>query len=489
MQRIIVTIAMVAIATSAADCAENAARRLDGSALTSAQIDATVSRLMHAAEVPGVALAILNDNKVASVHAFGLRDKEKRLPLTADSVMSAASFTKVAFAYMVLELVDKGVLTLDKPVYQYLPKPLPEYPNYKDLASDPRYQKLTARMLLSHSSGFPNWRWFEDDRKLKIHFEPGSRYAYSGEGIDLLQLIVETVTRTPLEDLMQAHIFRPFGMTRTSMVWQDQFESDYANGYDEYGRSLGPQKRTKADAAGSMLTTIGDFGRFMQAVMAGKGLRPQTRHEMLSAQVQIVSKHEFPTFENQTSDENKRIRLSYGLGWGLYWTQPYGPAFFKEGHDDSWRNYTVCFDQKKTGIVIMTNSGNGEGIYKELLESLLKNTFTPIEWEGFTPYNQLPPRTPLPQHKEVRVDSKTLDKYAGRYGEPPQLVLTVRREGDHLSVQENEEPKQDIFAESNLQFFSKTADDVITFEIDSKGQVTKMILHTGGKEIPIKRLD
>ena len=463
-------------------------KRLDGSSIKPVEIDETVMRLMKAAEVPGVGLALFNDGKIAYLKAYGVRAKEENLPLTADSVMSGASFTKVAFACLVLQLADKSTLDLNKPVYQYLPKPLPEYPNYEDLANDLRYKHITARMLLSHTSGFPNWRAFEDDRKLKIHFEPGSRYAYSGEGIDLLQLVVEAITKQPLEQLMQEHVFQPFGMTRTSMVWQDRFENDYANGYDEYGRSLGPQKRLKADAAGSLLTTPHDFAAFMQAVMAGKGLSKEMREEMLRAQIQILSKHEFPTLENETTDENKPIRLSYGLGWGLYWT-PYGEAFFKEGHDDSWRNYTVCFDKQGTGILIMTNSGNGEGIYKALLESLLKNTFTPIVWEGFTPYDQLPPRAPLKQHTEVRVPAEILEKYVGRYGEPPNLILVIRREGDHLSIQENDEPKQDLFAESEREFFSKVADDALTFETDSHGRVTRMVLHTGGRDIPINRID
>jgi CubicO group peptidase (beta-lactamase class C family) len=145
--------------------------------------------------------------------------------------------------------------------------------------------------------------------------------------------------------------------------------SGFANGYDEYGRSLGPDKRTTADAAGSMQTTIRDFTRFMQAVMTGRGLRSETREQMLSPQIRILSKHEFPTLEGTTTQENQSIRLSYGLGWGLYWTS-YGNAFFKEGHDVGWRNYTVRFEKAKTGIVIMTNSGNGEGICKGLLEGL-----------------------------------------------------------------------------------------------------------------------
>ncbi len=377
-----VTVAIAAVDSPNA----SSVKRLDGSSISASEIDATVTRLMRAAKVTGVGLAILNDRKIVYLKSYGFRDKEKALPLTPDSVMSGASLTKVAFADMVMQLVQEHRLELDKPVYQYFPKPLPEYPEYKDLAGDDRYKKITSRMLLSHTSGFPNWRWLTDDKKLTIYFEPGSRFAYSGEGLALLQLAVEAVMNKPLGDLMRERVFQPMGMDRTSMVWEQTFEDNYANGYDEEERSLGPQRQKRAVAAGSMLTTPRDFARFIQGVMNGAGLRTETRETMLSPQIQILSKHEFPPLSAETTDENKSIRLSYGLGWGLYWT-PHGKAFFKEGHDDGWRNYTVCFDNAKTGILIMTNSSNGEGIYKELLETLLKNSYTPIEWEGFTPYN------------------------------------------------------------------------------------------------------
>lgn len=252
-------------------------KRLDGSTITQSEIDQTVTRMMKGAEVPGVGLALLNDGKIVYLRGYGLRDKEKNLPFAADTVMPGASLSKVAFAYLVLQLVDEGRLDLDKPVYQYLKKPLPEYSNYKDLAGDPRYKLITLRMLLSHTSGFPNWRWFEDDKRLQIHFEPGSRFAYSGEGIDLLQVVVEAATNEDLEDLMQKYVFKSFEMARTSMLWEDRFENDYADGYDEDGRSLGAQKRKRADAAGSMQTTIGDFSRFVQGVMQGKRLKK--KHE------------------------------------------------------------------------------------------------------------------------------------------------------------------------------------------------------------------
>jgi len=481
-------LAAVSVSGSAASEGQGSINRLDGARISPAEIDATVERPMRAAEVTGVAITIFKGGRPAYVKTYGLRDKEKNLPLTPDTILSAASFTKVAFAYLVMQLVGEGALDLDKPVYQYLPKALPEYPAYADLAGDARYKKITARMLLSHTAGFPNFRWLNDDHKLNINFEPGTRYAYSGEGVELLQLIVETVTKKPLEELMQQRVFRPLGMTRTSMVWQAAFEDNFANGYDEYGRSLGPERRPDAAAAGSMQTTLNDFTRFMQAVIEGRGLTAKARELMLSPQISITSKHQFPTLENIATDQNKPIRLSYGLGWGLYWS-PYGKAFFKEGHAEGFRNYTVIFDQPKTGIIIMTNSSSGEGIFQELLDALLKDTFTPIEWEGYTPYNLLPPRPPLKVHHEVSVAAPVLDRYVGRYGEPPNLILVVRREGDHLSIQENDEPPEDAFPESDTQFFSKNSDDEISFALDAQKRVTQMVIRTGGRNIPIKRID
>jgi CubicO group peptidase (beta-lactamase class C family) len=461
-------------------------RRLDGSSISPAEIDRTVSRLMVAADVPGVGISLINGGKVVYLRAYGLRDVQEKLPLTADSVLAAASFTKVVFAYLAMQLFESGRLDLDKPVQEYLPKPLPDYPGYRDLAKDLRYKKITAKMLLSHTSGFPNFRWLNDDHKLNINFEPGSRYAYSGEGIQLLQLVIETITGKPLKDLMQERVFGPLHMSRTSMISEERFENDYANGYDEWGRSLGHQQRKSAAAAGSMQTTLRDFTVFMQAVIEGKGLRGSTRELMLTPQIRILSKHQFPTLETATGDANKSIRLSYGLGWGLYWS-PYGKAFFKEGHDEGFRNYAVAFDKPRDGIVIMTNSSNGEGIFKGILEALQGNTFTPIEWEGFTPYDELPPREPLPSHTEVVLDPSLLDRLAGRYAIPPDLILTVTRTGNHLLLQENNEAPGELFPEAELRFFSKTSDDVVTFDLDGQGRVVRLVIHTGGRSIPVQR--
>jgi CubicO group peptidase (beta-lactamase class C family) len=364
----------------------SAVQRLDGTSISAAEIDATVARVMRAAKVTGLGLAILNDGKVVYLKGYGQRDIAGSKPLTPDSIMSAASFSKVAFAYLVMQLVQAGVINLDKPAYEYLGKPLPEVSGYSDLAGDDRWKTITPRMLLEHTSGFPNWRRFTDDHKLRIYFDPGTRFAYSGEGIALLQRVVEAATHRSLEDLMQEKVFKPIGMSRSSMTWHLEYEENHADGYDENQKSLGPQRRLRADAAGSMKTTPRDFALFLQAVANGQGLRKETLDQMLSPQTRITSKHQFPTLSREDTHENDGIRLSYGLGWGLYFT-PQGEAFFKEGHDDGWRNYCVYFREPKIGMVIMTNSSNGENIYDELLQTLQQNHFTPVEWEGFTPYS------------------------------------------------------------------------------------------------------
>src|SRR5579864_8086404 len=135
----------------------------------------------------------------------------------------------------------------------------------------------------------------------------------------------------------------------------------------------------------------------------------------------------------------------------------------------------------------MTNSSNGEGIFKYLLETLLKNTFTPIEWEGFTPYDKLPPRPPLKQNKRATLEPAVLEKYVGRYSDPvhfPNVVLTIRREGDHLSVQVNDEPKQELLAETVTDFYSASSDDEYTFSADG----SKIVLHADGKDIPFPKV-
>lgn len=395
-----VVVLFIQILTSPMIAEQAKINRPDGRALAAPEIDSAVTKLMQDAHISGTGIAIFHGGKIVYLKTYGFRDTEKELPLTPDSVMTSASLSKAAFATAVMHLTQNHLLDLDKPITQYLPKPLPEYPQYADLQGDDRWKKITLRILLSHTSGFPNWRSFENDRKLRIHFEPGTRYAYSGEGIVLAQLVVETVTGKPVQAVMQEQIFTPVQMTRTSMVWEPRFESDFANGYDEYGRSLGPERRTRADAAGSMQITLRDYANFLSALMRGKILNTRVGDVMFSPQITIHSAHQFPSLADATTTANDDIRLRYGLGWGLY-SSPYGKAFFKEGHDEGWRHLALCFRQHGDGILILTNSSNGEGVFKPLIDTLLGPTLFPFDWEGYTPYNLLPPLPKLKEHKTV----------------------------------------------------------------------------------------
>jgi CubicO group peptidase (beta-lactamase class C family) len=144
----------------------------------------------------------------------------------------------------------------------------------------------------------------------------------------LAQTVVETVTKKSVNQLMNQYIYQPLRMTRSSLVWENRFENDYANGYDEQGKSLGPERRRDGDAAGSMQTTLRDYARLVQAMLCGTTPEMRVRELMMSPQIPIVSKHEFPSLSEETTTENQAIRLSYGLGWGLYWTDD-GKVSFK----------------------------------------------------------------------------------------------------------------------------------------------------------------
>ena len=155
----------VAVEVASAFAGQTAVVRPDGSAITAAQIDQSAHRLMQSAHVTGAGIAIFHRGKIEYLKTLWSTGRETGSPLTEDTVMTSASLSKAAFATVVVRLVQSHILDLDKPIDEYLPKPLPTYPQYADLQGDDRWKRLTLRILFSHTSGFPNWRAFEDDRK------------------------------------------------------------------------------------------------------------------------------------------------------------------------------------------------------------------------------------------------------------------------------------------------------------------------------------
>lgn len=358
-------------------------QKADGNYISTTYIDSLVKKLMNTGQVTGLELAIIDHNGIVYLNSYGYKNKAKQELNDTATCFYAASLAKSLFAFMVMQLVDEGKIDLDKPLYEYLPKPISEYENYKELAGDDQWKLITARNCLDHTTGFPNWRQLNPhgNNKLEIFFKPGGRFAYSGEGIYLLQMVIETITGQTLEVLAREKIFQPFGMYRTSFLWQPAFETDYAVGHDRKEDTLHKRRSGSANAAGSMETTIADYARFLLAVMQGKEISQKSWQEMFSPQIRINSKAQFPSLRTDTTNKNNNIQLSYGLGWGLFNT-PYGRAFFKEGHDDGWGHYAIGIPEKQIAVLIMSNSSNGESIFTKLVEKITGVTI-PWKWEGY----------------------------------------------------------------------------------------------------------
>jgi CubicO group peptidase (beta-lactamase class C family) len=358
-----------------------------------AAIDAEVGKIMSRTKANGMAVAVIDGGKVGHVQAYGIRNA-RREPLTTDTVMYGASITKTVFAYTVLQLVDQGKLKLDTPLRDYLDKPLPSYgphpvfPDkygpYKDLAGDPRWEKITARMVLTHSTGFSNFWFIEPDQKLRIHFEPGERYSYSGEGFILLQFAIENGRKAQglgldVGDLTNA-IFGRLGMTRTSLVWRDDFKSNLADGWNDKGQPQEHDARSKVRAAGSMDTTISDLAKFAAALARRDGLSAASRAEMTRPRLHIKTAHQFPIFGQDLPAARQRKDLHAGLGV-IVFDGPQGRGFFKGGHDGQTANTMVCVEGRQRCVVILSNDVRSEAGFAELVRFILGDTGVPFDWE------------------------------------------------------------------------------------------------------------
>jgi CubicO group peptidase (beta-lactamase class C family) len=237
-------------------------------------------------------------------------------------------------------------------------------------------------MCLSHTTGLPNWRWIEPDRKLKFKSDPGERYSYSGEGMFLLQLVLEEVSDKNYEQLALERIFTPLKLNTSSYVWQRGYEGHYAVGHDAVGNSVGIRKDNVPNAAGSLSTTLEEFTQYFNVVLS----QTEDRYMIMTTKnVSIPFKQQFGPEAFIETHDNDSIELGYGLGFGVYNT-PFGRAFFKEGHDDGWQHYAVGFPDRKAALVLMSNSDNAEGIFKELIEFTMGNSYTPWYWENYIPF-------------------------------------------------------------------------------------------------------
>jgi CubicO group peptidase (beta-lactamase class C family) len=350
-----------------------------------ARIDAQVKEGMERVGSQGLAIALIDDGKVTLVKSWGKRNSAGD-PLTTDTVMYGASLTKMVFGYFVAQLADEGKIDLDTSIANYLPKPLPEYVGegekfapYEHLAGDERWRTLTPRTLLNHASGFANFYWLNDDERLKFHFDPGTRYAYSGDGINLLQFVIERGLGLDVEAEMQRRFFVPLNMKNSSLIWQPHFAANLADGWKEDGSIEPHDERSKVRAAGSMDTSIADLAKLVAAYARGDGLTEKSRDAMVAPQLTIRSRSQFPTLV-PPPDAPVHANLSAALGT-LSFDGPQGRGFQKGGHNDSTGNTLVCLEKGRRCVLFLSNDVRSEALYPALVASMLGKTGFPWKWE------------------------------------------------------------------------------------------------------------
>jgi CubicO group peptidase (beta-lactamase class C family) len=325
-------------------------------------------RLIKTVEIPGASMAVIRDGKVDWVGAAGVIAPGSTIPVRTDTVFRAASLTKPVFAYIVFRLVDRGVIDLDAPLATYIPYPRVEH--------DERHKKITARRVLSHTTGLPNWAWGQDH--IPFRFTPGEAWGYSGEGFVYLQKAVEKLTAMPLADLARREVFDPLGMTRSRLVWDPALEGNTVSGVTPQGRIEPLPRLAEANAAGSLLTTAEDYSRFLTAFLEGRGLKPESRKAMLEPQMQVQSKWGEP-------ESPKQPGVFWGLGWGL--EQAKGvDTFWHWGHEDAWRAFVVVRRDGKAGFVYFANSHEGLSIVKALSDLVIGDPRPSLAW--FSHYEQ-----------------------------------------------------------------------------------------------------
>jgi len=374
MRRYFALIVILVILTANSSRAQDSAN--------SEQLSKLIVNLVHSAEVPGLSIATIEGGKIGWIGSFGVKDTKTAGKVDPQTVFPAASLSKVVFAYAVLKLVDEGKLDLDAPLSKYVPA---------YVQNDDRVNLITARHVLTHRTGFPNWR--PSGKPLVLHFNPGERYSYSGEGFVYLQRAVETIVGRPLDGFMQQSVFRPLGMTNSSYLWQERYEALAVAGHTEAGISTRLGKTVEGAspinggggpaAASTLLTTAEDYAKFVIAVMNGTGLKPETAGQMLKSQsaVDAACGNCIGKPVGKASDT-----ISWGLGVGLAAT-PGGRYFWHWGDNGDFKAFVTGSEVSKRGVVIFTNSANGMMIIPDIVREAIGQTPPAFDWLHYERYD------------------------------------------------------------------------------------------------------
>lgn len=296
-------------------------------------------------KIPALGIGYIKDNKIQNIKVFGAL--EKGIPAPENTIWNVASLTKPVTALVALKLVNAGEWDLEQPLYKYWIDP--------DVANDLRAQKITTRHILTHQSGFPNWRYRNANGKLSIEFEPGTKYQYSGEGFEYLRKALENKFHKTLHQLADSLIFKPLQMQHTKYYWDKTTdEAKFAKWHDGKGNLYETYKNTTENGADDLLTTVEDYSKFILHIMNGAGLSKELYQQMVSNQVRIKN--------------NKYL----GLSWWVDENVGNGEnAIINGGDDKGVHTLAIMLPSSKQGLVIFTNSDNGTAAYTQTILNYL----------------------------------------------------------------------------------------------------------------------
>jgi len=322
-------------------------------AATAKQIDHFIETYQQYYNIPGVSLALIKDGKLVYYKTYGVKNTFTKEPVDSNTLFEAASVTKPVFSFAVQRLAERGVIDLDKPLYLYLP--------YPDIAYDDRYKLMTARHVLTHRTGFPNWRYMNPDGKLDLKFTPGTGYGYSGEGFEYLKMVVQQITGKKVEQILQEEVIQPIGLWHTFFSRNDSLRRMVANGhfdglpnYDELPESPG--------MAYSMHTEAKIFTRFMLYLLEQKGLSAKTYDEMFS-------KHS--DYNIGPNDEKPKFPVYMGESLEIRET-PLGKSFGHGGNNGDFKCTFRVYKDLKMGYVLFTNSNTSDQLLQHIGEFLVE---------------------------------------------------------------------------------------------------------------------
>jgi len=316
---------------------------------------AALAALLKQEKVTGIQL-VYTHNGTTTAYNMGLRRAGTTEAVKANSIFQAASLGKVVLAYVALRLHDRGVLALDKSLLAYYP--------YPRLLPEARAASITARMVLAHTTGLPNWSenptgptW--PTSPLHLNYPPDSCWNYSGEGYVFLQKTLEHLTGKSFEQLAEEEVFRPLGMKNSSFTWRADFAARACAGHDGQGQPTGVQKFTEPYGAFSLLTTATDYGRFLQALRSGRGLAPATAR-LLATPATAADRCGRPA-----SPADPAIAWACGVGLA---TTSRGLAQWHWGDNTEFKGFFMILPGKGESLVYLTNSANGDRIADQVLQ-------------------------------------------------------------------------------------------------------------------------